>query len=323
MSRGVVIQAEDNLLNARHGLQHPEHGVFRSAAEGHITVFLPTLRMQRQEGQQIDGALEHVEAAAVAEPVETAPAVAALHVPAEAPALGVEAPLVGVAGFSGFVCAHEHSVVVLLVAVSGLLAALVDHPPLREFVQDAPVDAPLLEQIVIETPPGGADRGQGEFFERFRGLLACRFIRPLPAQQLRDCLRLGEAPEGLEEGHGPAARLGLMIIPLAAPDGDAMIRGPVSYTHLDVYKRQDQYKMGSMTAHERYEQVVQVWEKTTSDVSNALQRYLDYYNPIFMMTNSGACGSIKQICQLAGMCGLIANTDGRTIEIPIKSNRCV
>ena len=87
-----------------------------------------------------------------------------------------------------------------------------------------------------------------------------------------------------------------------------------------VLEIEDQYKMGSMTAHERYEQVVQVWEKTTSDVSNALQRYLDYYNPIFMMTNSGACGSIKQICQLAGMCGLIANTDGRTIEIPIKSN---
>ena len=83
---------------------------------------------------------------------------------------------------------------------------------------------------------------------------------------------------------------------------------------------ENQYRMGFMTEHERYKQVVQVWEKTTSDVSNALQRCLDYYNPIFMMTNSGACGSIKQIYQLAGMCGLIANTDGRTIEIPVKSN---
>ena len=75
-----------------------------------------------------------------------------------------------------------------------------------------------------------------------------------------------------------------------------------------------------MTDHERYKQVVQVWEKTTNDVSDALQKNLDRYNPIFMMADSGARGSMKQIRQLAGMRGLIANTAGRTIEIPIKAN---
>ena len=83
---------------------------------------------------------------------------------------------------------------------------------------------------------------------------------------------------------------------------------------------ENQYKMGFMTDHERYKQVVQVWEKTTDEVSDALQENLDRYNPIFMMADSGARGSMKQIRQLAGMRGLIANTAGQTIEIPIKAN---
>ena len=87
-----------------------------------------------------------------------------------------------------------------------------------------------------------------------------------------------------------------------------------------VLEIENQYKMGFMTEQERYKQVVQVWEKTTNDVSDALQKNLDRYNPIFMMADSGARGSMKQIRQLAGMRGLIANTAGRTIEIPIKAN---
>ena len=83
---------------------------------------------------------------------------------------------------------------------------------------------------------------------------------------------------------------------------------------------ENQYKMGFMTDHERYKQVVQVWEKTTDEVSTALQENLDRYNPIFMMADSGARGSMKQIRQLAGMRGLMANTAGKTIEIPIKAN---
>ncbi|MEA4814870.1 MAG: DNA-directed RNA polymerase subunit beta', partial [Oscillospiraceae bacterium] len=83
---------------------------------------------------------------------------------------------------------------------------------------------------------------------------------------------------------------------------------------------EDHYKMGFMTNDERYRAVVKEWEKTTDDVSNALQSGLDKFNPIFMMADSGARGSMKQIRQLAGMRGLIANTAGKTIEIPIKAN---
>ncbi|MBR0282437.1 MAG: DNA-directed RNA polymerase subunit beta' [Oscillibacter sp.] len=91
-------------------------------------------------------------------------------------------------------------------------------------------------------------------------------------------------------------------------------------TEQQVVNIENQYRMGFMTDHERYKQVVEVWEKTTDEVSTALQDNLDRYNPIFMMADSGARGSMKQIRQLAGMRGLIANTAGRTIEIPIKAN---
>ncbi len=94
----------------------------------------------------------------------------------------------------------------------------------------------------------------------------------------------------------------------------------VNETEQRVVDIETQYRMGFMTDHERYKQVVDIWEKTTDQVSTALQENLDRYNPIFMMADSGARGSMKQIRQLAGMRGLIANTAGRTIEIPIKAN---
>jgi len=83
---------------------------------------------------------------------------------------------------------------------------------------------------------------------------------------------------------------------------------------------EDEYKMGFMTNDERYRAVIREWEKTTEDVTVALQNNLEELNPIYMMATSGARGSMKQIRQLAGMRGLMANTAGRTIEIPIKSN---
>ena len=80
------------------------------------------------------------------------------------------------------------------------------------------------------------------------------------------------------------------------------------------------YRMGFITNDERYRLVVQQWEKTTADVTGALQGNLDEFNPIYMMADSGARGSMAQIRQLAGMRGLMADTAGRTIEIPVKAN---
>ncbi len=81
-----------------------------------------------------------------------------------------------------------------------------------------------------------------------------------------------------------------------------------------------QFKRGLISNEERYDAVIKIWARTTEDVSQALSTNLDKYNPIFMMADSGARGTMAQIRQLAGMRGLIANTSGTTIEIPIRSN---
>ena len=80
------------------------------------------------------------------------------------------------------------------------------------------------------------------------------------------------------------------------------------------------YKRGLITEEERYKEVVETWKNTDEVLTKALLDGLDKYNNIFMMADSGARGSDKQIKQLAGMRGLMADTTGRTIELPIKSN---
>ncbi len=80
------------------------------------------------------------------------------------------------------------------------------------------------------------------------------------------------------------------------------------------------YKRGLITEEERYKEVVETWKDTDDVLTKELLDGLDKYNNIFMMADSGARGSDKQIKQLAGMRGLMADTTGRTIELPIKSN---
>ncbi len=82
----------------------------------------------------------------------------------------------------------------------------------------------------------------------------------------------------------------------------------------------NQYEEGWITAEERKDSVTDLWNAATDEVAGAMERNLDELNPIFMMANSGARGSFKQIRQLAGMRGLMANPKGEIIERPIKSN---
>ena len=77
---------------------------------------------------------------------------------------------------------------------------------------------------------------------------------------------------------------------------------------------------GQLTDEERYNNVIRIWEQTTKDIVAALQNRFDRYNPIKMMSDSGARGNMTQMRQLAGMRGLMFATNGRTMEIPIKSN---
>ena len=86
-----------------------------------------------------------------------------------------------------------------------------------------------------------------------------------------------------------------------------------------VLKVENLYKKGYITDDERYKKVVTIWKKATEDVADKLKETLDEFNPILMMANSGARGSIDQIKQLCGMRGLMTDPNGKTIEIPVKS----
>jgi len=81
-----------------------------------------------------------------------------------------------------------------------------------------------------------------------------------------------------------------------------------------------QYKRGLISDEERYNAVISAWTEAGENITAALMQSLDKFNPLYMMANSGARGNVNQIKQLAGMRGLMADTQGKTLEIPIKAN---
>jgi DNA-directed RNA polymerase subunit beta' len=87
-----------------------------------------------------------------------------------------------------------------------------------------------------------------------------------------------------------------------------------------VEQTQNQYRRGLITEDERYKLVLEIWNQSTEEVESALLESMDHFNPVYMMANSGARGNIRQIRQLAGMRGLMADPTGKTIEVPIKAN---
>ena len=94
----------------------------------------------------------------------------------------------------------------------------------------------------------------------------------------------------------------------------------IKETESNIEKTIKQYKMGLMSEEERYNSVISAWTKASEKITKALINNLDEFNPVYMMSQSGARGNINQIKQLAGMRGLMADTSGKTIEIPIKAN---
>ena len=88
----------------------------------------------------------------------------------------------------------------------------------------------------------------------------------------------------------------------------------------EVERIEQKFRRGLITEEERYNLVIKVWNKATKDVTDALLQNLDKFNNINMMATSGARGNNQQIRQLAGMRGLMADSTGRTIELPIKAN---
>jgi len=100
------------------------------------------------------------------------------------------------------------------------------------------------------------------------------------------------------------------------PDKERILEAPEA----EVEKIEENYKRGLITDDERHQRVVELWTEATDQVTEAMEKAFDTFNPIFLMANSGARGNIKQIRQLAGMRGLVANPKGEIIDRPIKSN---
>ncbi len=113
------------------------------------------------------------------------------------------------------------------------------------------------------------------------------------------------------------AAMTVSISDMEVPEAKKKILADAEATVEDISRN---FRRGLLTEEERYKAVIETWKNADDDITGALLTGLDKYNNIFMMADSGARGSDKQIKQLAGMRGLMADTSGRTIELPIKSN---
>ena len=94
----------------------------------------------------------------------------------------------------------------------------------------------------------------------------------------------------------------------------------VAKAEQNIVKIEEYFKRGLLTEEDRYKQTISIWQKAIADINVELKKGLDDFNPIWMMANSGARGSMTQISQLCGMKGLVADPSGRTIELPIKAS---
>ena len=111
--------------------------------------------------------------------------------------------------------------------------------------------------------------------------------------------------------------LSISVADMTIPEQKYTLVADAEKQVLDVMKH---FQRGRLSEEERYNAVIKIWEKTTADVVEALQAKFDRYNPIKMMSDSGARGNLTQMRQLAGMRGLMFATNGKTMEMPIKSN---
>ena len=126
-----------------------------------------------------------------------------------------------------------------------------------------------------------------------------------------------DAIKDLGYKYSTKAAISISVYDMTIPDEKKNI---IANSEKEVDKIVKHFNRGELSDEERYNSVIKIWEKTTKDVTAALLNRFDRYNPIKIMSDSGARGSVKQMYQLAGMRGLMFATNGKTLEIPIKSN---
>jgi DNA-directed RNA polymerase subunit beta' len=204
----------------------------------------------------------------------------------------------------------------------------------------AKVRVRLTEDLVIEIKPGKfEEKKAGERIETTVGRIT--FNRSLPhdypfinrdldkkgiSRIVEDCCvrysttQMGQILDEVKRlGFHYATRAGVTVSVYDAtvPESKGAI---LSAADSEVLKIEGQYDQGLITRDERHRQIVDVWTRATDDVGDAMAEAFDKFNPVYMMAYSGARGNIKQIRQLAGMRGLMANPKGDIIDRPIKAN---
>ena len=113
------------------------------------------------------------------------------------------------------------------------------------------------------------------------------------------------------------AALTVSVADIIVPESKKII---LAEAENQVHRIEREFRRGRLSENERYTSVIKIWEQATNDVTKQVMESLDRYNPINMMADSGARGSVNQIRQLAGMRGLMASPSGKIIELPIKAN---
>ena len=131
------------------------------------------------------------------------------------------------------------------------------------------------------------------------------------------CAEMLDSIKEMGYKYSTRASFSISVYDMTIPDAK---KGLIAAAQKKVDAINETFDEGLLTDEERYSNVIKVWEKTTNEVTAALQQGFDQFNPIKIMSDSGARGSIAQMRQLAGMRGLMFATNGKTIELPIKSN---
>ncbi len=170
--------------------------------------------------------------------------------------------------------------------------------------------------FVDRTKPGNAFRLEVDFIVKKKqlGQIIDRCIRYNGPAVCADML---DAIKAMGYKYSTRASFSISVYDMTIPKEKSEI---IAAAQKQVDVLNEYYRMGLYSGEERYNAVIHLWENTTAQVTAKLQESFSRYNPINIMSDSGARGSVEQMRQLAGMRGLMFATNGRTIEIPIKSN---
>ncbi len=190
------------------------------------------------------------------------------------------------------------------------------------------IDATAGKLIFNEQVPqdiGLVDRSNGNYLELEVGMeftadkkgLGKILDKCIRTHGTTDSVTVLDAIKSLGYKYSTKGALTISVFDMKIPEAKYAM---LDEAQIKVDKVTKQYKRGLITEEERYNNVIKVWNSTVDDISDALMDNLDQYNPIYMMATSGARGSKDQIKQLCGMRGLMADTSGNAIEIPIKAN---